>query len=115
MAPVNGVQPAAGLGGAGQRRTNGGRRVQRRQRAAAATPPARPPTYSVTALPSALDREVRPLPGLHRLRRGAALPVDLHERHALVDADHQFAGAIAAGIDHLLRAELVRAHPRRRT
>ena len=63
------------------------------------------------ALAFGLHCDVRPLAGLDRLARGAALAVDLHEGHALVDADHQFAGAVAAGIDGLARAELVGLDP----
>ncbi|MDT4845430.1 hypothetical protein FQZ97_794160 [compost metagenome] len=58
-----------------------------------------------------LHRKVRPLAGLHRLARRAALAVHLHEGHALVDADHELAGAVAACIDRLARAERIGLDP----
>jgi hypothetical protein len=43
------------------------------------------------------QRQVLPLAGVQRLGGHGALAVDLHERHALVDAHQQAVGAVAAG------------------
>ena len=56
---------------------------------------------------------MRPLPFRNRLRRRAALAIELHERHAVLDTQHQFGSTITAGVDGLSRIVAARLDPGR--
>ncbi len=47
------------------------------------------------------QRHMRPLPFRNRLRRRAALAIELHERHPVFDAQHQFGRTVATRVDRL--------------